>query len=154
MPKKFAILLVGDNQFGAVRMREHFKWCGTRFGILGENLTRDILNERRFKMRIILMTILAVFLNIGQSMAKDDGGFGSSRFSSQAPVALGGAVAPSNQIAVVPPTSPADIEPAAGEEDITPEEETLDKGQVIQNSEPQSETTIIQKDLSVRLGLT
>lgn len=101
-------------------------------------------------MRMILIAILAVFLNIDQSMAKDDGGFGSSRFSAQAPVALGGAVAPSNQIAVVPPTSPADIEPAAGEEDITPEEETLDNGQVIQNSEPQADTTIIQKDLNVR----
>ena len=103
-------------------------------------------------MRILFIMILAVVLSVGQVMAKDDGGFGSSRFSEQAPAALGGDSAPmtNNVIAVVPPTSPADIEPASGEEDITPEEETLDNGQVIQNSEHQAEPMIIKKDLSVR----
>ena len=103
-------------------------------------------------MRILFTMILAVIFGAGQVMAKDDGGFGSARFSSQAPVALGGTVdsSPSDMIAVVPEMSPADIEPAAGEVDITPAEEVLENGQVIENSEHEAETLIIQKDLSVR----
>lgn len=103
-------------------------------------------------MRVILTMILTVFVCAGQANAKDDGGFGSTRFSSEVPVALNGGanVAPSNQLAVVPPFNPADIEPAAGEADITPEADIIENGQVIQNSEHQAEPFIIQKDLSVR----
>lgn len=103
-------------------------------------------------MRITFVMILTLFLSATQVMAKDDGGFGSARFSQQAPAALGGdaTVGTTKVIAVAPTINPADIEPAAGEEDITPEEETLVNGQVIQNSEHQSETLIIKKDLSVR----
>lgn len=88
-------------------------------------------------MRIIFIMVLSLLCGAGQGMAKDvnssikdDGGFGATRFSSQVPAALGGDVAPSNNVAVVPSATPANIEPAAGEEDITPEEETLDNGQV------------------------
>lgn len=107
-------------------------------------------------MRIILTISLAVLFCAGQAMAqdgvKDDGGFGSSRFSAQAPVALGGssAIGMTHVIAVVPNATPADIEPASGEEDITPEEDTLENGKVILNTDHQAEPIVIQKDLSVR----
>ncbi len=104
-------------------------------------------------MRMMLTVVLAILLSAGQLMAKDDGGFGSSRFSKQTPLALGEnntEFGTTNVIAVNPPSTPADIEPASGEEDITPEQETLVNGQVIQNSEQEDEPFIIKKDLSVR----
>lgn len=99
-------------------------------------------------MRILSLMMLAVMI-AAPAMAKDDGGFGSSRFSAQTPVALSGEV-PTGALASAPAVpSPADIEPAAGEEDVTPEEEVIDN-QSLQNSEHQTETIIIKKDLSVR----
>ena len=99
-------------------------------------------------MRNLFIMMLTVLLGAGHAVAKDDGGFGSSRFSAQVPLALGTEV-PADALAAAPSSvSPADIEPAAGEEDITPAEEPID-GSVIQN-EHQAETIIIQKDMSVR----
>lgn len=55
---------------------------------------------------------------------KDDGGFGDTSFPAQAPAALGDYVASGFDDV----TSPANIEPAAGdEEDIQPSTEELDK---------------------------
>ena len=100
-------------------------------------------------MRVILTVMLGVLLSAGPAMAKDDGGFGSHRFSAQTPAALGGE-APADMIAVSPSAiPPSDIEPAAGEEDITPAEEPIN-GDVLHNSEHEIETIIIQKDLNIR----
>lgn len=88
-------------------------------------------------MRIILTILFATAFFAAPAMAgnvHDDGGFGSTRFSAQTPVALGGQAQNNNVVAVVPPTSPADIEPAAGEEDITPEADTLENGKVVSPS--------------------
>lgn len=101
-------------------------------------------------MRILSIMISAMallgLLSTGPVMARDDGGFGSARFSAQAPAALGGQAesGAGNVIAVAPVsavgTTPADIEPAAGEEDITPEEEILTNDKVMQHSEDSSDS--------------
>ena len=80
-------------------------------------------------------------------MAKDDGGFGSARFTSQAPASLGEIV--TNQLAVsdqknILPQNPADIEPAAGVDG-----ENLEPAD-IEHSNHQTEPYVIQKDLEVR----
>ncbi|HAJ90923.1 MAG TPA: hypothetical protein DCM27_07950 [Rhodospirillaceae bacterium] len=106
-------------------------------------------------MRIFSIMVSGValfgFLSAGPVMARDDGGFGPARFSAQAPAALGGQAGSGqagsgagNVIAVAPVsvvgTTPADIEPAAGEEDITPEEEILTNDKVMQHSEDSSDS--------------
>jgi hypothetical protein len=106
-------------------------------------------------MRLLSIMTLMVVLGMSPAIAadmtaaKDDGGFGSARFSAKAPSALGGDAMPS--VAIVPPEN---VEPASGEEDITPEEESLDNVQkpqnVEQHSDGQSETYTIHKDLNVR----
>lgn len=77
-------------------------------------------------------------------MAKDDGGFGAARFSSQAPAALGEST---NQLASTQETilkqNPADIEPAGGDES---EDQSLE----IEKSNHKTEPYIIKKDLEVR----
>lgn len=79
-------------------------------------------------------------------MAKDDGGFGTARFSFQAPAALGGSVQP-NQLASTQETilkqNPADIAPAGGDES---EDQSLE----IEKSNHKAEPYIIKKDLEVR----
>lgn len=80
-------------------------------------------------MRIFLIMIFVLSLGSTQlkaedahgvgsteSIINDDGGFGAARFSSQAPVALTDGL-------LSPLTAPANIEPAAGEENLTPVEE-------------------------------
>jgi hypothetical protein len=80
-------------------------------------------------MRIFLIMIFVLSLGSTQakaqdgqgaesikSMINDDGGFGAARFSSQVPVALTDGL-------LSPLTAPANIEPAAGEENLTPVEE-------------------------------
>lgn len=74
-------------------------------------------------------------------IAKDDGGFGSARFTAEAPVALGGQ-APENQFVVLE-QNPADIEPAAGDEEKT-------KQPITKQSNHQVEPYTIQKDLEIR----
>lgn len=64
--------------------------------------------------------MLAVLAFAAPAFAADDGGFGSAKFPVAAPAALGDYVAGDLS------ASPADIEPAAGdEEDVTPTEEKL-----------------------------
>lgn len=79
-------------------------------------------------------------------MAKDDGGFGSARFTAQAPAALGGAVQ-TNQLAstqeIILNQSPADIETAAGDES---DGQSLEVKKSLHKTEPY----IIKKDLEVR----
>ncbi len=78
------------------------------------------------------------------AMAKDDGGFGSARFTAQAPSALGGSQADKNNVlAQQQKMNPADIEPAAGveENEGTP---------FIEKSNHQIEPYTINKDLEVR----
>jgi hypothetical protein len=62
------------------------------------------------------------------AFAKDDGGFGDTRFSNKAPTALGDVATTPDDMMKTPGTpSPASIEPAAGdEEDVQPPTETLD----------------------------
>lgn len=67
-----------------------------------------------------LFALIAVLGFAAPAVAADDGGFGSAKFPVAAPAALGDYVA--GDISA----SPADIEPAAGdEEDVTPAEEKL-----------------------------
>lgn len=104
-------------------------------------------------MRLIYLMTLALSIIVisgaDSAIAKDDGGFGATRFSAQAPKALGGSEVMSAEIM----TPPSDIEPASGEEDITPESEPIGNAQDdshLQHSDTPTETYTIKKDLSVR----
>lgn len=83
----------------------------------------------------------------GPVMAKDDGGFGSQRFTSQAPAALGGPQTVKNNAFAqkIDPSAVTDIEPAAGE-DASPEDKNLS----VEKSKYQPEPYIIKKDLEIR----
>jgi hypothetical protein len=91
---------------------------------------------------------LFALLILGASpvMAKDDGGFGAARFSSQAPAALGES-SQLNQLTSTQETilkqNPADIEPAGGDES---EVQSLE----IDKSNHKTEPYIIKKDLEIR----
>jgi hypothetical protein len=79
-------------------------------------------------------------------IAKDDGGFGTARFTSEAPAALGGESINNNQLAtqqqIILEQNLADIETAAGEEDKPVSS--------VEKSNHKVEPYIIKKDLEVR----
>ena len=101
------------------------------------------------KIQMMSIMAIAVLFGAGPALAKDDGGFGSARFTAQAPAALGGAPVMDAMANIQMEVSPADIEPAAGEEDIRPDVEQLD-GSVQLNSEHPDDTHVIQNDMIVR----
>jgi hypothetical protein len=91
--------------------------------------------------------LFALFVLVASPvMAKDDGGFGSARFTAQAPAALSGVVE-TNQLAstqdIILNQNPAGIEPAAGDES---DSQSLE----IEKSNHKTEPYIIKKDLEVR----
>jgi hypothetical protein len=83
-----------------------------------------------------------VILVSGPAFAKDDGGFGSERFTARAPAALTDDKSVQDNFAVIDQNA-ADIEPAAGD--------TPDKNiPAVQESSHKTDPYIIKKDLEVR----
>jgi hypothetical protein len=83
---------------------------------------------------MIRFLLAAVILVSSPAFAKDDGGFGSERFTARAPEAL---------TDDKPVQNAADIEPAAGDE--------IDrKAPVVEESSHKTDPYIIKKDLEVR----
>jgi hypothetical protein len=92
-------------------------------------------------MTRFIFALLLIFS--GSAIAKDDGGFGETRFTSQAPVALGGAISETERAPSGLQDGMADIEPAAGE---TAKQPTV----LLENSDHKTDPYIIQKELEVR----
>jgi hypothetical protein len=77
-------------------------------------------------MTKILTLLIGLTLLSPSAFAKDDGGFGSG-FAGKAPSALGDYTAPDTNALASDASTPANIEPAAGEEeDVQSPEEVLD----------------------------
>jgi uncharacterized protein YdeI (BOF family) len=71
--------------------------------------------KKEITMIRLTLTALAALLIAPTAFAADDGGFGSQRFSNQAPLALSDE--PGSSAFANTNTNPAEIEPAAGVED-------------------------------------
>lgn len=82
-------------------------------------------------MTKILIVLLGLTFIGAPAFAKDDGGFGSG-FRGKAPSALGDYTSPDSGALASDASTPANIEPAAGEEeDIQSPEEVLDASSAI-----------------------
>lgn len=100
----------------------------------------------RFGFLLLSLVILGM---VSPAFARDDGGFGSARFSGKAPAALGDRTSESSSPAFAkdeaPSVDPNQMEPAAGEEEA-PNAEGL-SAPVIQK-EDQKEPDVSKYDLA------
>ena len=98
-------------------------------------------------MRMQLILAFGLFTLIAVPVVADDGGFGVSRFSAQAPQALSDAT--STSVIANIPLDPSAIEPAAGDEQSGDKINDI-QNPVLKESEHKAAPIIIQKDMSVR----
>ncbi|MBP9050077.1 MAG: hypothetical protein KBC88_06740 [Alphaproteobacteria bacterium] len=99
-------------------------------------------------LRFVLLALIVFGISL-PALARDDGGFGSARFSGKAPAALGGESPASSSPALAQeetvPFDPNQIEPAAGEE-----EDSIDQAPSapVVKKEAQKEPDLSEYDLA------